>query len=99
MKNIRLLTPRSRILLAKLTVSQTLKELLIFYGIRKFITVFIVIHKYFIPNLSLGSSASLKPTKFPTKILQVCLESPKRTVSLISLNINSIIAFGGMPII
>jgi hypothetical protein len=76
MKNIRLPTPRSRILLTKLTISQPLKELLIFYGIRKFITVFTVIHKYFIPNLSLGSSVSFKPTKFPTKMLQVCLDSP-----------------------
>lgn len=57
--HIRLRTPWSRILFAKIRVSKPLKELLIFYRIRKFITVFTVIHKYFTPNQSLGSSVSL----------------------------------------
>jgi hypothetical protein len=85
-------------LLAKLRVSQPLKELLILYGIRKCITVFTVIHKYFTSNLSLGSSVSLKPPKFPKKILCICIDSPKRTVSLIPLNYNNIMTVGGMPI-
>ena len=56
--HIRLLILWNRILFAKLRVSQPLKELLIFYGTRKSITVFAVIHECFTPNRSLGFSVS-----------------------------------------
>ena len=56
---VNLLTPRSKVLLEKLTASQVVKKFLTFYGTRKFITAFTCAHHL---SLSLDRSVQSMPT-------------------------------------